>query len=52
MRRIFSPGAAVNAFAANLVDNITRRKLKIDRIVPIHGTVAPFADLLKTAAPK
>jgi len=47
---LFSPGAAVNAFAANLVDNITRRKLKIDRIVPIHGTVAPFADLLKTAA--
>jgi hypothetical protein len=46
---LFSPGAAVNAFAANLVDNITRRKLRVDRIVPIHGTVAPFADLLKTA---
>lgn len=49
---LFSPGAAVNAFAANLVDNITRRKLKVDRIVPIHGTLAPYADLLKTAGSK
>lgn len=46
----FSPGAAVNPYAANLLDNITRRSLKIDRIVPLHGAIAPFGDLVKAAA--
>jgi len=49
---LYSPGAAVNAFAANLLDNITKRKLRVDRIVPIHGTVAPYAELVKTAQAK
>jgi glyoxylase-like metal-dependent hydrolase (beta-lactamase superfamily II) len=47
----FSPGAAVNPYAANLLENINTRKLKIDRIVPLHGTIAPFADLVKVATP-
>jgi glyoxylase-like metal-dependent hydrolase (beta-lactamase superfamily II) len=46
----FSPGAAVNPYAANLLDNITRRQLRVDRIVPLHGAVAPFAELLKVSA--
>lgn len=44
----YSPGAAANPYAANLLENITKRKLAVDRIVPLHGTVAPFADLAKT----
>ena len=44
---LYTPGAAVNAFAANLVENISKRKLRVDRIVPIHGTIAPYAELLK-----
>jgi glyoxylase-like metal-dependent hydrolase (beta-lactamase superfamily II) len=44
---VFTPGAAVAPYAANLMENITRRKLKVDTIVPIHGTIAPFADLQK-----
>jgi glyoxylase-like metal-dependent hydrolase (beta-lactamase superfamily II) len=46
---VFSPGAAVNPFAANLRDNITKRRLRVDRIVPIHGTITPFAEFLKVA---
>jgi hypothetical protein len=45
----FSPGAAVNPYAANLLENITKRKLKIDKIVPLHGAIAPFGDLVKAA---
>lgn len=45
----FSPGAAVNPYAANLLDNITKRNLKVDKIVPLHGAIAPFADLVKVA---
>lgn len=43
----FSPGSAVQPYAANLKENISRRNLKVDRIVPLHGTIAPFAELQK-----
>ena len=48
----FSPGAAVQPYAANLLENITKHNLKVDRIVPLHGTIAPFSELLKTQAVK
>ena len=44
---VFTPGAPVAPYAANLMENISKRKLRIDRIVPIHGTIANFADLQK-----
>jgi glyoxylase-like metal-dependent hydrolase (beta-lactamase superfamily II) len=43
----FSPGAAVNPYAANLLANIRARKLQVVRIVPLHGPIAPFSDLVK-----
>lgn len=36
-------------FAANLLENIQRRGLQVDRIVPIHGRVVPFGDLQAAA---
>jgi glyoxylase-like metal-dependent hydrolase (beta-lactamase superfamily II) len=45
----FSPGSAVNPYAANLLDNIQTRNLRVDTIVPLHGVVAPFAELVKVA---
>jgi glyoxylase-like metal-dependent hydrolase (beta-lactamase superfamily II) len=44
---VFSPGSAVQPYARNLLENIRQHNLKIDRIVPIHGTVATYADFLK-----
>jgi glyoxylase-like metal-dependent hydrolase (beta-lactamase superfamily II) len=46
----YSPGSAVQPYAANLIENIGRRKLQVDRIVPLHGTIAPYSELLKTQA--
>lgn len=46
----FSPGSAVAPYAANLLENIRRRNLRVDRIVPIHGTVVPFSELTRTVA--
>lgn len=43
----FSPGAAVNPYAANLLENIRTRNLKVDKIVPLHGAIAPFTELVK-----
>ena len=43
----FSPGSAAQPYAANLLENITKRGLKVDRILPLHGTQATFDDLVK-----
>ena len=45
--------AAGEPYAPNLLDNVRKRGLKVDRIVPIHGAIAPFSSLVKTgtAAP-
>ena len=49
---VFNPGAAVTPFAPNLMENIKKRNLKIDRIVPLHATIAPYSDLVKAVAGK
>ncbi|MBY0496139.1 MAG: MBL fold metallo-hydrolase [Cyanobacteria bacterium] len=45
----FSPGAQVNPYAANLLENIQKRNLRVDKIVPLHGAIAPFAELVKVS---
>ena len=44
-QRAFSPGAQVQPYAANLMQNIVKRNLRVDKIVPLHGAIAPFSDL-------
>lgn len=46
----YSPGSPVNPYAANLLESITKRNLRVDRIVPLHGTIAPFGELVKLLA--
>jgi glyoxylase-like metal-dependent hydrolase (beta-lactamase superfamily II) len=44
---VTSPPPAI--FAPNLVENIDRLRLEVDRIVPIHGRVVPMSDLRASA---
>ena len=48
------PGAAPLAspppFTVNLVENVRRLKLDVERVVQVHGGVEPFAAVLKAAA--
>jgi glyoxylase-like metal-dependent hydrolase (beta-lactamase superfamily II) len=44
---VFSPGSAVHPYAPNLLEHIRNRKLGVERIVPLHGTVVPLAELVK-----
>jgi glyoxylase-like metal-dependent hydrolase (beta-lactamase superfamily II) len=44
---VYTPGAAVAPYAPNLLDNIRKRNLRVDRIVPLHGKVVPFSELVK-----
>jgi glyoxylase-like metal-dependent hydrolase (beta-lactamase superfamily II) len=46
---LYTPGAAAQTFAGKFLEDLKGRKLKIDRIVPLHGAVAPFAQLEKEA---
>jgi glyoxylase-like metal-dependent hydrolase (beta-lactamase superfamily II) len=45
---VYSPAAAVHPYAANLLENVRKRNLRVDRIVPLHGTPVAFDSLLKT----
>ncbi|MCC7417723.1 MAG: MBL fold metallo-hydrolase [Acidobacteria bacterium] len=42
---LFSPAPGAQPYAANLLENIRREALTVDRIVPIHGTIGPFSAL-------
>jgi glyoxylase-like metal-dependent hydrolase (beta-lactamase superfamily II) len=46
---VYTPGAAVAPYAPNLLENVRTRNLRVDRIVPLHGTIGPFAELVKVA---
>jgi hypothetical protein len=45
----YSPGSAVQPYAANLVENVRKRNLKVDRVIPLHGAIAPYSELAKLA---
>ncbi len=52
----FTPGppnaplpAQANPYHVNLVENIERLNLSVDRILPLHGRVVPLADLYAAA---
>ena len=46
---VYTPGAALSPYAPNLLENITQRRLRIDRFVPLHGVIGSYADFVKVA---
>jgi hypothetical protein len=46
------PPATPNANNVNLIDNIERLKLAVDKILPLHGRVVPLAELYSAASRK
>jgi glyoxylase-like metal-dependent hydrolase (beta-lactamase superfamily II) len=47
----FSPGGTYHPYAANLLAHVRRLKLRVDRIIPLHGTIQPFSALVAAATP-
>lgn len=41
------PPAQPNPFSVNLYDNITRLKLEVEQLLPLHGRQVPLVELLK-----
>jgi len=46
-----APPPSAYPFAANLVENCTKRNLKVENLLPIHGRMVPMKALLDVAAP-
>ncbi|MBI4266672.1 MAG: MBL fold metallo-hydrolase [Acidobacteria bacterium] len=48
---VWNPGAQIQPHVRSLAEEIARRRLQIDRIIPLHGTqVQPYAELEKVVA--
>ena len=45
----FSPGGTYHPYAANLLGHVQRLKLRVNRIIPLHGTIEPFSALQAAA---
>jgi glyoxylase-like metal-dependent hydrolase (beta-lactamase superfamily II) len=43
----YSPGSGPHLYAANLLENIQKRNLRVDRIVPLHGAIGSMAEMVK-----
>jgi len=46
----FTPGSAVSPYSPNLLENVRKRSLAVDRVVPLHSTIAPFSQLEAVAS--
>ncbi len=46
---VYTPGGAAQSFAAKFLEDVKARNLRIERIVPLHGTVVPYAQFEKDA---
>jgi glyoxylase-like metal-dependent hydrolase (beta-lactamase superfamily II) len=42
---MYEPDEAIHMFAARLLEELKKRNLRIDRIVPLHSNVVPYARL-------
>ena len=43
------PPAPSYPFVANMVENINRLNLRVDRLVPIHGRIVPYQEAVQAA---
>jgi glyoxylase-like metal-dependent hydrolase (beta-lactamase superfamily II) len=47
---LYEPGEAVHMFAGRFLEDLKKRNLRVERIVPLHGKIVPFAQLVKDAS--
>lgn len=46
---LYTPGNAIQMFAGRFLEDLKQRNLNIDRIVPLHGKIAPYEQFVKEA---
>ena len=52
----YTPGAAApktpNPYSVNLEANVRRLRIDVDRILPLHGRIVPYGELLNAIGEK
>jgi glyoxylase-like metal-dependent hydrolase (beta-lactamase superfamily II) len=46
---VYEPNASVHMFAGRFLEDLKKRKLRIDRVVPLHGEIVTWAQFVKHA---
>jgi hypothetical protein len=49
---LYDAGWNQHPWGENVLANVARRKLKVDRDVPVHGVIEPYAQMVKTIKEK
>jgi len=47
---VYEPGEPVNMFVGRFLEDLEKRNLRVERIVPLHGKIVPYGQLVKDAA--
>ena len=47
---LYEPIGTVHMFAGRFIEDLKKRNLRVDRVVPVHGKIVPYSQLLKDAA--
>ena len=47
---VYTPGGAVQMFAGQFLEQLKKHNLAVDRVVPLHGAIAPYAQFVKEAS--
>ena len=47
---VYEPIGAIHMFAGRFIEDLKKRKLRVDRIVPLHGKIVPYQQMVKDAA--
>lgn len=48
---VYEPVGTIHMFAGRLIEDLQKRKLRVDRIVPLHGKIVPYGQMVKDATP-
>jgi len=48
---LYEPGEGPHMFVARFLEDLKKRNLRVERIVPLHGKILPFGQMVKDATP-
>ena len=46
---LYEPIATVHMFAARFIEDLEKRNLRVERVVPVHGEIVPYSRMVKDA---
>ena len=47
---VYEPVGTIHMFAGRFIEDLKKRNLRVDRIVPLHGKMVPYGQMVKDAA--